>query len=494
MSVAPVWTSTALAAVAELVRERTGLVFPATRRDSVEEAVARESRRLGLADLTSYRAVLEGGGAALDALVANLTIGETYFFREPSQLDVIRREVLPALARRAATDRPARAWSAACAGGEEAYTLAILLREGGLPNNSRVLGTDIARDRLAAARRGRYGRWSLRTLDPDAIDRYFARHGASFQIDPAIRAAAEFRYLNLAEDSYPASSTGIWGMDLILCRNVLIYFDRETVQRVATRLVSSLADDGWLFLGASDPPLADLVPCEVVVTGAGLAYRKPSPARLAARRSAVQPALAPRIQIAEMRPSPEPAPAPRSEPPAIRERVTAERIPVDDEEPARLYAARDFDDVVLAARRAREDGRDDVALAVLLVRSLANLGRLDEAGKECAAALDEHRQSAELLDQHALLLGEAQQVEEAAAAVKRALYLDRGMAVAHLALATLLSRLDDRAGASRSYRNAEALLAQLAPDATVPAADGEPAHRLLEIARAQRALLDGAAA
>ncbi len=487
-----VWTTPQIERIAELVCQRTGLVFPATRRDSVEGAVRAEMARLGLADLARYRDVLATESAALDALVATLTIGETYFFRDSSQLAVIRSDVLPELVRRRHEGRVARVWSAACASGEEAYTLAIMLREQPLLHDSRVVGTEISRERLAVARAARYGRWSLRGLDPAVIDRYFARRGDRFQLDAKVRASVEFRYLNLAEDTYPASSTGIWGMDLILCRNVLIYFDRATVKHVAARLVSSLADDGWLFLGASDPPIGDLVPCEVVMTGAGLAYRKPNvrPHRRDGWRVEqaadtvvlpVSPAIAPEPVVVARKVAEPPVVAPPAAPSA-------------GDEVERRYLARDFDEVVSLARRAREDGRSDASLWIMLVRALANLGRLAEAGTECASALDLHRGNAELLYLHAMLLAEAQRSGDAVAAVRRALYLDRGMTVAHLALATLLARAGDCPGALRSFRTVERQLSALEPGAPVPASDGEPARRLLEIAKAQRALLCGATA
>src|SRR5690606_655500 len=89
-----------------------------------------------------------------------------------------------------------------------------------------------------------------------------------------IRQHVDFRYLNLAEDSFPSLATGIWGMDVILCRNVLIYFDADTVERVARRLLASLSEDGWLLLGGSDPPISEIMECDVVVTDAGLVYRR----------------------------------------------------------------------------------------------------------------------------------------------------------------------------------------------------------------------------
>src|SRR5690606_16802025 len=99
--------------------------------------------------------------------------------------------------------------------------------------------------------------------------------GNRYVLRPKFREAVDFRYLNLAEDIYPSLTTGIWGFDVILCRNVLIYFDRLTIARVAQRLIDSLAEDGWLLLGASDPAPSEESECDVVLTPSGRAYRHP---------------------------------------------------------------------------------------------------------------------------------------------------------------------------------------------------------------------------
>ncbi len=475
-------------AAAALVRQRTGLVFGEARRAAFETALATGMRRARLSDPEVYLARLAVEPALLDDLVAEITVGETYFFREPRQFAVIRDDVVPGLMSYRPRDRRLRVWSAGCATGEEPYTVAIVLRELGLESAAHIVATDLSRAALAQARRARYTRWSLRGVPEQVVRTYFEHVGDRFTLAPAVRDAVEFRYLNLAEDTYPSLPTGIWGMDLILCRNVLIYFDAETVARVACRLMDSLSDDGWLLLGASDPALSDLASCDVVVTGAGLAYQRPG--RGAVRPSApavVTPTFAPTFALPEPAasapPSPAPAPLPRAEP-----------APVALEDAARAYAERDYEHAAgVAGRLVQRDGSDP-ALWIVLVRALANRGELEAAGRACAAALDRHRTSAELTYLHAVLLAESGQAAAAAAAARRALYLERGLVVAHLALGGALARLGDTDGARRAFHNAERLLATMSPEKIVPASDGEPAGRLAEMARVQMRLLSEAAA
>lgn len=484
-----------LEAAAAFVRRRTGLVFREARRSAFEAGLARAMRRAKLTAPQVYLARLDAEPALLDELVGEITVGETYFFREPQQFAVIRHEIIPALLSDRSCDRALRIWSAGCATGEEPYSAAIVLREAGLQGAARVVATDLSRTALAAARRGVYTPWSLRGVSDEVIRPYFERVGERFELTPAVREAVEFGYLNLAEDAYPSLPTGIWGMHLILCRNVLIYFDAETVARVARRLIDSLTDDGWLLLGASDPPLGDLVPCDVVVTGAGLAYRRPG-------RGAIQPSaaavVAPTLVLPPLpefpvlqQPPPPPVPPPRAVPEPL---LAAREVPDDPADAVRSYAERDYErSAELAGRLVQRDGSDP-ALWIVLVRALANRGELDAAGQACATALDRHRTSAELTYLHAVLLAEAGRHREAAGAARRALYLDRGLVVAHLALGGALVRLGDADGARRAFQNAQRLLAAMAPQDVVPASDAEPAGRLAEMARVQLLLLREAAA
>lgn len=461
------------------VRRHTGLVFQEARRSAFESGLSRAMRRAKPTAPDVYLSRLDVEPALLDDLVGEITVGETYFFREPQQFAVIRDEILPTLLPGAGRDRRLRLWSAGCATGEEPYTLAMVLRQQGLNGSAHIVATDLSRRALGAARRGRYTRWSLRGIPDDAKQRYFEPAGEQFDLAATVRKDVEFRYLNLAEDAYPSLASGIWGMDLILCRNVLIYFGAETIARVARRLIDSLSEDGWLLLGASDPAIGDLVPCGVVVTAAGLAYRRPGRETLRPRMVAT-PAFS-------LPPLPD-VPPPEPPNPVVEEEV-AWSSAVDA---ARAYAAREFERAAeLAGRSIQRDGSDP-ALWIVLVRALANRGALREAGHACAAALDRHRTSAELTYLHAVLLAEAGRHKEAATAARRALYLDRRLVVGHLALGAALARLGDPDGARRAVLNARRLLAAMPPEAIVSASDGEPAGRLAEMTRVQLRLLPGA--
>lgn len=471
---------------ATLLRERTGLVFPPVRRSALAEGLNRAMRRAGTADLLTYLQRLAGETALLDDLVTEVTVGETHFFRAPEQFAAIQERVLaPWLTRGAGT---LRVWSAGCASGEEPYTMAILLHQLGLGGRAHILGTDISRTALAKARRGRYTRWSLRGVATDVERAYFRPRNAELELLPEVRRAVEFRYLNLVVDSYPSAATGVYGMDLVLCRNVLMYFDADTVAHVARRLLDSLSPSGWLVLGASDPMVADTVPCETVLTSAGLAYRRGEPRLVTPVLPArTEPVPAPPVFV-------EPPMRPPAPPALDAAKPDAASTPEDPEQAAEAYRARDYARAAALAGGAVRRAPEDLTGWVVLTRALANRGLLAEAGAACATALDRHRLAAELHYLHAVLLGEAGRIEESATAAGRALYLEPTLVVAHLALASALARSGETAGARRAAQNACHLLSAMPAEARVRAADGETAAQLLQMAAVQLALLGEAAA
>jgi chemotaxis protein methyltransferase CheR len=458
-----------LVALLAQIRARTGLIFPEGRIAMCEPSIRRAIGGGSTLDLTRLAGALPHDDRLFSTLVDALTVGETYFFRDPRQLAFLRDHAIPDILRRRPAEHVLDAWSAGCSSGEEPYSLAILCDELGLGSRRRILGTDVSRSRLAAARTANYGPWSLRGVAPEVIQRYFHCSQRRFVPTPAIREGVRFEYANLAEEIDDASVGR--NLDLIICRNVLIYLDTETVERAARSLVDRLADGGWLVLGSSDPPLPDTSACEVVITDAGLAYRRGRttqgfPLRVTPRTAPVAP------------PASEPIAPATSDvwPPLDGVGDTAPR----SQEPVPPAA-----DSTPHAVRA-----EDESACVARVRTLSDGGRANEAAVCCSAALEVHPLSAELLVLQALIHMELGQSEAAHASAKRALFLDRSLVVAHLASASALIRMGDPRGARRALVNALRLLASNAPQAPVPASGGEPSARLARLARSQLRALD----
>ncbi|WP_115709387.1 CheR family methyltransferase [Legionella sainthelensi] len=189
-------------------------------------------------------------------LLASITVGESYFFRDKNQMILLEKILLPQLIKKKSNDFTLKIWSAGCSSGEEIYTIAILLTEL-LPNIDTwdlcLIGTDINTSALQKAQAGIYGQWSMRSIPEKYINRYFKINNRSYILSPEICNLVQFKYLNLCDNSYPSIINGIFDVDLILCRNVLIYFDNELVTKIMKKLSACMTEHGYLVLGASDP-------------------------------------------------------------------------------------------------------------------------------------------------------------------------------------------------------------------------------------------------
>jgi len=242
----------AVAQIAELLRRETGLALPATREAAILAAVDRAAPGLDPAAFVAAASDPAGGRGLLDRLIDQVTVQETAFARDPGQLDAIPWHGLLQAAR-AAEPGAIRVWSAGCASGEEAYTLALLAAEAFAPVRApvEVLGTDISGAAIAAAVAGRYRERAVRDLEPVLRLRYLDRQAdGSYLVGQRLRSLVRFRRHNLAREQAPPP--GEAGFDLVVCRNVLIYLAAPVVEQVIRSLERSLRPDGVLMLGAAD--------------------------------------------------------------------------------------------------------------------------------------------------------------------------------------------------------------------------------------------------
>jgi len=237
--------------LAAFVSMRTGIELTRGGIDRALEAYATRRQKELTLSLPAYLALLAGdrGGAELERLVNSITVGYTWFFRDPGQLAAIEALFVSELGR----SRKLRTWIPACSTGEDAYSLAFLA--GRVERDVEILATDLNTRSIEHARRGVYGSWSVRDMDPRFTANLTQRRDRSFEIAERFRERVSFAAHNLM-DRPPAPANGE-GWDIVLCRNVLIYFDRDTARRVLDMLTRSLAPGGYLVLGASE------VVCEV---------------------------------------------------------------------------------------------------------------------------------------------------------------------------------------------------------------------------------------
>ena len=243
-------------ALASYLAREAGLVFDSSRRGALTAVVADRLEASGLTDLRTYLSFVTSaeGAEERQRLIDAVTVPETHFFRNPPQMAALRRRLLPELIRRAtARRRPLTIWSAGCSTGEEPYSLAMLALSAAESVDEdvsiRVLATDLSSQAVVATKRARYSGRSLGLVTPDALGRWFTPDGSAYVVKPEVRSLVEARLHNLVKDALPFGADEV---DLLVCRNVTIYFSRETTRTLVNDFHRVLTPGGYLLLGHAE--------------------------------------------------------------------------------------------------------------------------------------------------------------------------------------------------------------------------------------------------
>lgn len=418
----------------ELLTSYFGFEFSPDRWPELERAFAAAAPELGCGDSQSCQEWLlssSPGPAQLRILASHLTIGETYFFREPAAFGVLRQSILPPLIdQRRKSGRQLRLWSAGCSTGEEAYSIAIELARL-LPDINEwdisLLATDINPYFLAKAQLGVYRNWSFRDGKSGLMEGFF-KHitGDEYAILPRLKELVSFANLNLIDDNYPSPATGTNAMDVIFCRNVLMYFRPDHAAAVIDKLSRCLVEGGWLIVSPVEVPLLSRPDLHAFRLPGVIIHQKKTPSAM--------PWLIPESEKPDLRRS-APLPLPPIWPPNAE------------------------------------------AMAGL-ARAAANQGRLEEALTWCGRALEKDRLNPAWNYLHATILLERGEIATAAAALRRTLYLDHYCVMAHYTFGNLMARQGKPAAAQRHYRNARELLTSMQPDHLLAESEGMTAGEL----------------
>lgn len=240
--------------IRDIIRDYCGLYFDDSSKYLVEKRLSRRVMGHHLDDFRDYYRYLRydrRSAEELSEIMDILTVNETYFFREQNQLKAFSEEILEELKDTNSAAKTLRIWSAGCSTGEEPYTIAMLINEMGSLRgwDIEVYGSDINQRVLQTARRGVYRKNSFRTTEPYFLNKYFVEEDGSSRIIDAVKKNVNFSYLNLL-DNYKAKFMG--KMDVIFCRNVLIYFDAASRRRVIDNFYDRLTDGGYLLLGHAE--------------------------------------------------------------------------------------------------------------------------------------------------------------------------------------------------------------------------------------------------
>ena len=416
-------------------------------------------RERGLTGMAQYIELLSADSAAgqieRELLTVQCTTGESYFFRDPAQIDLLATKLLPELMARRSDTRRLRLWSADCANGEEAYTLAMLVHEmaSGLEGwQVLILGSDINSEALGRARTGVYRDWSFRALDASRKEHCFRPQGDHWQIDQRLRDSVSFRQVDLVRDSFPDAASDLIDFDLILCRNVFIYLDSDTALRITKKFARSLAEGGYLVTGHSELAGHDTSPLHTHMYPQSAAYQKSSTS------AAISSHLWPDPHAAQV-----PKPVALSSASAIEAKA-----PVSPQRPdtAVLLSRPDYGQLIRSAQQhfrlgqqaqAEQDCRQAICLSDLDPRPYFLLAQL-------AQGRDDPAQAETLL--------------------RKVIYLDPNFIAAYLELGALKSQAGKQTSARRLWEAARLALKKLpAQSSLAPFIDSSCADTLAYVER-----------
>ncbi|MGH7736502.1 MAG: CheR family methyltransferase [Candidatus Tyrphobacter sp.] len=233
------------------IRKRLGLYFDDSKEEVLRRRLQSRIRACGVRNIAEYCRILDAAPAAQaewDELASLLANGESYFFRQRGQLDVVAGPILAECRRRS---QRLRVWSAACASGEEPYSVAMSLLENGQIRQGEcsILASDLSLRAIERAKAGLYQEFALRATPPAIVEKYFRPLQSWFRIEDRVKAMVRFTRLNLL-DAHAVASVGMH--DAVFCRNVLMYFERGTQEAIARSFARVLRPGGYLFLGYAE--------------------------------------------------------------------------------------------------------------------------------------------------------------------------------------------------------------------------------------------------
>lgn len=484
------------AAFCQAIATRTGIVLQAHQMMNLHQTVRTGCARFSFSGCDEYlNQVLSTPSLTppLEYLVAGITVGESYFFRDSEQIALLRDHVLPAMIarKRGKVDQSLRIWSAGCSQGQEIYTMAMLLQEL-IPDyeawNIHLLGTDINTEVLAKAVQGRYTEWSFRVMTSQQKHRWFTPVGHEYEIHSDLKKQARFSYLNLTEDIFPSILSDTQALDLILCRNVFIYLSRDVIRRTMERFSDCLVDDGVLILGASDPVEPDTPGLIWKQAGYTSYFHKQAPTQtthVASKHVPKYPTLdsGPSFRLTQ---TPEKITAkPVIHPSASNSSPSvSQNHELDDASRKRVVQSLHQDDwkgVLEQIDTIEQQGNADSVLLQMKAQALASLGRMDEALHACTQSLALDSLNAHAYLVRALVLAEQGKADDAEAALRSALYLNRGFVEAHYELGMLNIRSGKVKAGIKQLENALKLAREGNPAQQFHNASGMTYSRFIDV-------------
>lgn len=456
--------------LAEKIEIETGLSFPEAKRGDLTHAIRRMAESLALdSDAECIDWLLSGPWEKLkaDLCALHLTIGETYFFREPRAFGLVRDYAREKLGNAAGANNGLRIWSAGCCTGEEPYSIAMVLKHSMPeldPRRISILGTDINNRRLQFARAGVYRHWSFRNIDTAIQKLNFSEEGeGQFRLNDQIKEMVKFSELNLAAPVFPSAATDTHAMDIIFCRNVLMYFSKPQALKVIERFRQCLVPGGWLIVSPSEASAEMFSGFSGVYYPDAIYFRKNDPSDFPApprRAFSGSSPFGKELESSDMKD------------------VVAHRVSGTAAAKAKYDNAKDAARPKRNASRAADNAETETDAAER-ARVLADEGDSDGAMRCLEQAIKDRPASADLHFAKALVAMESGDNRDAMQSLKRVAYLHPDCIMAHYLMGVIQSAQAKHREAVTKFETASALLAALRGEDIVPRSEGLSAAYLL---------------
>ena len=482
----------ALNEISEKIIQLLGLHFQSNQFVDLERRVKAAAKELGKDDkLTSVHHWLTTSTfnhLELNTLSAHLTINETYFFREKPALELFRERIIHQLIeQRQNTTKTIRIWCAGCSSGEEPYTLAIILKQY-FPElsdwNITILATDISPTAIQKALQGEYTDWSFRETEPSIKHKFFSPSDKNWILSTEIQKMVTFSYLNLSKNSYPSSLTNTENIDVVFCRNVMMYFTPQVIHEVSTRFRQAIVENGWFITSQVELNDEYFGKFERVNYNSGIFYRKSdapkvSPKTLPARTTWVLPARKPvkRKVLGEIKKKPV---APKEPIPQVAK--SGAKHSAHTIHPARLYQNGEYESCIETCLYRIQEEKLTTEWFSLIVKSFANSGKLKEGDQIIQKIITSYSATAEMYYIYASFLKEQNETDESENLLKKAIYLNHEHTLSHLMLGELFIKQGKTPIAIKHYETVIRLLEKYTDDELVPDSDGLTAGRIKSLA------------
>lgn len=486
-----------LVKLSKYISENLGLYFPRKRWNDLRDKFLLASIEFGFSDteqcinwLLSTPLTQE----MVETLSSFLTIGETSFLRDINIYNELEKHVLPELINsRRKTGKQIRIWNAGCSSGEEPYSIAILLHKmiSDLKDWSiSILATDINLRALKKAKEGIYNKWSFRGTPKWAKDGYFSKTKEnSYKIMPYIKKMVSFSYHNLAKDPFPSLLNNTTAMDIIFCRNVIMYFHPLLIKKIIKCFYRSLLNKGWLLVSGSEGLYVHTSQFVTVNFPDTIFYRKD----LLKSGTMEEFQVKTPVSIHDFDPEffPEvPLPAPESPPLPVwdvttksrREQPKTEEVQQKTYEEAMiLYEQGSYPEVENILTEHLLQNHKDYKTMTLLAKTCSNQGKFSKAIEWCEKEITINKFNPGCYYLLALIFQEQGEIDEAIASLNRSIYLDPDYLLAHYTLGNIILRKGNFKKAEKHFNNALSVLNTYKEDDIIPESDGISTGRLIEI-------------